>query len=102
MRADRRISGLLVAGTDGIRDLARIAEREIPEVWGKALPMNVSMAIAAVLLDLEFPPAMLKAIPIMGRAASLLAHLAEEQAQPIGFLMAGHAEAAISYQAEDK
>ena len=41
--------------------------------------MNVSMPIAAVLLDLDFPPAMIKAIPILARTAGLLAHLAEEQ-----------------------
>ena len=32
------------------------------------------------------------------RTASLLAHLAEEQQQPIGFLMAGAAEEAIEYR----
>ncbi|WMS41591.1 citryl-CoA lyase [Acuticoccus sp. MNP-M23] len=79
--------------------LARAAETLVPEVWGRALPMNVSMAIAAVLLDLGFPPAMLKGIPILARTASLIAHLGEEQQRPIGFLMAGHAEAAISYEA---
>ena len=48
--------------------------------------MNVSMPIAAVLIDLDFPPAMIKAIPILARTAGLLAHLAEEQRRPIGFL----------------
>ena len=70
-------------------------------VWGKPLPMNVSMAIAAVLLDLDFPPAMIKAIPILARTGSLLAHLAEEREKPIGFLMASHAESAISYEPGD-
>jgi citrate synthase len=60
--------------------------------------MNVSMMIAAVLLDLDFPPAILKGIPILARTASLLAHLAEEAERPIGFLMAHHAEAAIAYE----
>ena len=62
------------------------------------MPMNVSMAIAAVLLDLDFTPAMLKAIPILGRTASLLAHLAEEQQKPIGFLMASKGDEAIAYE----
>ena len=35
----------------------------MPRVWGKPLPMNVSMPIAAVLLDLDFPPAILKGDP---------------------------------------
>ncbi|WP_193177048.1 citryl-CoA lyase [Oricola nitratireducens] len=78
--------------------LARVAATVVPEAWGKPLPMNVSMAIAAVLLDLEFPAGMLKAIPILARTASLLAHLGEEQKNPIGFLMAHHAENAITYE----
>jgi len=77
--------------------LARAAVPAVSEVWGKPLPMNVSMAIAAVLLDLGFPETMLKAIPILARTGGLLAHLAEEQVRPIGFLMASHAEAAIAY-----
>jgi citrate synthase len=77
--------------------LARATAPVVAEVWGKPLPMNVSMPIAAVLLDLDFPPAILKGIPILARTASLLAHLAEESANPIGFLMAAKAEAAIAY-----
>ena len=68
----------------------------VAAAWGRPLPMNVSMAIAACLIDLDFPPAMIKAIPILARTAGLLAHLAEEQERPIGFLMASHGEAAIS------
>jgi len=67
--------------------------------WGRPLTMNVSMPIAAVLLDLGFPAATVKAIPILARTAGLLAHLAEEQQEPIGFLLAGAAEAAIEYRA---
>jgi citrate synthase len=59
--------------------------------------MNVSMAIAAVLLDLDFPAAMIKAVPLLARTAGLLAHLAEEQERPIGFVMASAAEDAIAY-----
>jgi citrate synthase len=81
--------------------LAREAERVVPEVWGKPLPMNVSMPIAAVLLDLDFPPAILKGIPILARTASLLAHLGEESENPIGFLMAAKAEEAIAYVGEE-
>ena len=50
--------------------------------------MNVSLPIAAVLLDLGFPANAAKAIPLLARTAGLLAHLAEEQEQPVGFLMA--------------
>jgi citrate synthase len=70
----------------------------VAEVWGKPLTMNVAMPIAAVLLDLGYPGSVVKAIPILARTAGLLAHLAEEQEQPLGFLMAARAEEAIEYQ----
>ena len=44
--------------------------------------MNVSLPIAAVLLDLGFPASTAKAIPLLARTAGLLAHLAEEREQP--------------------
>ena len=47
--------------------------------------MNVSMPIAAVMLDLGFPPDVVKAVPILARTAGLLAHLAEERERPLGF-----------------
>jgi citrate synthase len=78
-------------------DLARRFAEAVAAEWGKKLPMNVSMPIAAVLLDLEFPAEMIKAIPILARTGGLLAHLAEERQRPIGFLMASHGEAAIAY-----
>jgi citrate synthase len=62
------------------------------------LTMNVSMPIAAVLLDLGYPASFAKAIPILARTASLLAHLAEEQEQPIGFDLARAAEEAAEYR----
>ena len=70
-------------------ELARRFRDGVAEAWGKPLTMNVSMPIAAVMLDLGFPSATVKAVPILARTAGLLAHLAEEQQQPLGFLMAG-------------
>ena len=70
----------------------------VAEVWGKPLTLNVSMPIAAVMLDLGFSSATVKAVPILARTAGLLAHLAEEQEHPIGFLMAGRAEEAVAYE----
>ncbi len=100
-RAQRILSEAETWGAGPHVRLARRAERAVPEVWGKPLPMNVSLAIAAVLLDMEFPATMLKAIPILARTASLLAHLAEEAEQPIGFFMASKAEEAIRYRPQE-
>jgi citrate synthase len=82
-------------------DLARRFEPAVAKAWGRPLPMNISMPIAAILLDLDFPAAMIKAIPLLARTAGLLAHLAEEEARPIGFLMAAKAEEAVSYDGGD-
>jgi citrate synthase len=87
----RGVSGPNVALARALRDGAA-------EAWGRPLTMNVAMPIAAVMLDLGFPAAAVKAVPILARTAGLLAHLAEEQQQPIGFLMAGAAEEAIEYE----
>jgi citrate synthase len=78
--------------------LARRFREAVAEVWGKPVTMNVSMPIAAVLLDLGFPAAAVKAVPILARTASLLAHLAEEQERPVGFLLARAAEEAVEYE----
>ena len=83
--------------------LARRLRDGVAEAWGRPLTMNVAMPIAAVMLDLGFSSATVKAVPILARTAGLLAHLAEEQQQPLGFLMAARAEEAIDYErpAED-
>jgi citrate synthase len=91
---DRGVSGPHVL-------LARELRGAVAEAWGRPLTMNVSMPIAAVMLDLSFPANAVKAVPILARTASLLAHLAEEQQHPIGFLMASHAEEAIAYERFD-
>lgn len=69
----------------------------IPEIMGKALPVNVSGAIPAVMLDVGYPLAALKGIPILARTAGLIAHLKEESERPIGFVLANHAAQAIDY-----
>jgi citrate synthase len=88
---ERGVSGPHVALARHVRDGAA-------QAWGRPLTMNVAMPIAAVMLDLGFPSAAVKAVPILARTAGLLAHLAEEREQPIGFLMAAHAEDAIEYE----
>ncbi len=82
--------------------LARNIDDAVAEVWGKRLVMNVSMPIAAVLMDLDFPAAMIKAIPLLARTGGILAHLAEEQQNPLGFVLAANAEAAVIYRRQDE
>jgi citrate synthase len=79
-------------------ELARAFRDAVHEAWGKPLTMNISMPMAAALLDLGFPSSVVKAVPILARTAGLLAHLAEEQKEPIGFHMARAAEDSIEYE----
>lgn len=76
---------------------ARAIEATLPDAIGKALILNISGAIPAVLLDTGFPVEALKGVPILARTASLVAHLVEEQRRPIGFVLSEHAAKAIDY-----
>ncbi|MBT5943461.1 MAG: citryl-CoA lyase [Rhodospirillaceae bacterium] len=72
----------------------------VAEVWGKPLPMNLQGPMAAVLLDLDFPKAAIRGIPILARTVGLIGHLNEEMERPIGFLLAHHGEEAITYDGD--
>jgi len=98
-RAERILELADARGVSGPHvELARCLRDAVAEEWGKPLPMNVSMPIAAVLLDLGFPRDTVKAVPILARTAGLLAHLAEEREHPTGFALAAGAEGAVSYE----
>ncbi|MEX2555163.1 MAG: citryl-CoA lyase [Actinomycetota bacterium] len=98
-RAERILELADARGVSGSHvEIARQLRDGVAQVWGKPLPMNVAMPIAAVMLDLGFTSDVVKAVPILARTAGLLGHLAEERRQPIGFYMAGKAEESISYE----
>lgn len=85
---ERRVAGRHVGLIQRYRPVAEA-------LWQRPLPLNLSGPIAAILLDLEFPATMIKAIPLLARTAGLLGHLAEEQRDPMGFLLAYHAEQGV-------
>jgi citrate synthase len=66
----------------------------------RPLPINVSGAIPACMLDAGWPLAALKAVPLLARTGGLSAHLYEESQRPIGFILSHHADLAISYDGE--
>jgi citrate synthase len=78
--------------------LARCFVDAVAKTWGKPLTMNVSLPIAAVMLDLGYSVTAVQAVPILARAAGLLAHLAEERQHPLGFRLAAAAEDAVAYE----
>ena len=80
--------------------IAEAVERVIGDVTGKALKLNVSAAIPAVLLDVGFPVTGLRGVPILARAAGLIGHLVEEQQHPIGFALSYQATRELVYEGE--
>jgi len=101
-KQDPRVARLLAvakeAGTAGRHvEVASLVETLVPQIWGKPLAMNVSAAIAAVLLDAGYPLLAIKGVPMLARTASLIAHLLEEQQRPIGFVLAHEGASAIGY-----
>jgi citrate synthase len=100
-RAERILELADEHGTGGAHVLlARELREAVAETWGRPLTMNVSLPIAAVMLDLGFPGSSVKAVPLLARTASLLAHLAEERERPTGLVLAKAAEDAIPYDAD--
>jgi len=80
--------------------IADAVERQMPEAVGKALKLNVSAAIPAVLLGIGFPLQALKGVPILARTAGLIAHLNEELTQSIGFALSYQATRELVYDGE--
>ncbi len=97
-RARRLLEIAAEAGTAGrYVQIATAVERLLPELTGRALTLNVSGAIPAVLLDAGYPLLALKGVPLLARTAGLVAHLLEEQQRSIGFVMSHAAAQAIDY-----
>lgn len=97
-RADKLLEiadglGLSGAHVAALRHLGTHA----PRIMDRPLPVNVSGAIPAVILDAGWPLAALKAVPLLARAGGLAAHLYEESRRPIGFILSNHADQAITY-----
>jgi len=103
--SDPRVDRLIEVATEAGADLryvriAQALERAIPAIVGKALRMNVSAAIPAVLMGVGFPVGSLRGVPILARTAGLIAHLAEESEQPSGFALSYQATRELQYDGE--
>jgi citrate synthase len=83
-------------------ELAKAFGEAVNEGRSKPLTLNISMPMAAVMLDLGFTADTVKAVPLLARTAGLLAHLAEERQNPVGFHMAKAAEDSVSYEPPDQ
>ena len=81
---------------DYVRTL-RVLGDLAPGIINRPLPINVSGAIPACILDAGWPIEAIKAVPLLARTAGLAAHLFEESQRSIGFIMSNEADLAIRY-----
>jgi citrate synthase len=97
-RANRLLEIADDLGVSGryIETLRTLAEHA-PGIIERPLPINVSGAIPAAILDAGWPLEALKAVPLLARTAGLSAHLYEESLRSIGFIMSHKADLAIEY-----
>jgi citrate synthase len=72
--------GLLGVHLRLLRVVADVQEKRT----GRRLPINGAGAGGAALVDLGLPPACVRGFVLIARTAGLVAHLVEEQQQPIG------------------
>ena len=65
---------------------------------GRALPINGAGAGGAALADLGFAPAIVRGFALLARTAGLVAHLAEEMAQPMGMPLFREIDERVTYE----
>lgn len=65
-----------------IRLMQLIAKRA-EKLHGRALPMNATGAIAAILCEMKLPPQIARGVGVMARAVGLVGHILEESRRPM-------------------
>ncbi|MBF9030091.1 citryl-CoA lyase [Rhodobacterales bacterium HKCCE3408] len=97
-RADRLIEIADYLGVSGVYvETLKFLGKHATTIIERPLPINVSGAIPACILDAGWPVDAIKAVPLLARAAGLSAHLFEEAQRSIGFIMSHKADLAIGY-----
>lgn len=97
-RADRLLAIAEELGVSGkYIETLRALGKHAPSIIERPLPINVSGAIPACILDAGWPVEAIKAVPLLARTAGLAAHLFEEAQRSIGFIMSHQADLAIDY-----
>jgi citrate synthase len=65
---------------------------------GRTLPINGAGAGGAALADLGLAPAIVRGFALLARTAGLVAHLAEEMAQPLGMPLFREIDERVTYE----
>lgn len=91
-----RAEGLFGAHCEALERLSAAVD----EGAGRAIPVNATGAIAAVLLDAGVPAEILRGVALISRCAGLVGHVREEQTKPSMRALWEGAEAAVPYVAD--
>ncbi|WP_174863893.1 citryl-CoA lyase [Comamonas jiangduensis] len=73
----------------------------VDEVAGRAITINATGAVAALLGEIEVPTALMRGFAVISRAAGLVAHIMEEQRDPSGRFIWETVEHAIPFVSPD-
>ncbi|EER59660.1 citrate synthase [Acidovorax delafieldii 2AN] len=71
--------------------------KAVDEVAGRAITINATGAVAALLGEIEVPTAIMRGFAVISRAAGLVAHIVEEQRDPSGRFIWDTVEHAIPF-----
>jgi citrate synthase len=78
----------------------RLLAQEVDAAAGRHVTINATGATAALLGDMGIPVPLMRGFAVIGRAAGLVAHIAEEQSRPSGRFIWDLVDKAIPYQAD--
>lgn len=96
---DPRVEKLLGYVEDDSAALAaaQALEAALSQSLGRPLVMNVSTALAVVMLEAGLPAAIMRGVILIARCAGLVGHMLEEIQRPVGNALWRGAEGAVSY-----
>lgn len=103
---DPRVVRLLELGEEaGVCDryvaALRGLSRSIDEAAGKHITINTTGAVAALLGDIGVPTRLMRGFAVVSRAAGLVAHVAEEQANPTDRFIWNLVDTTIPFREDD-
>jgi citrate synthase len=80
-------------------EAANALSAAVDAAWGKHLTMNASTAFGALFCEIGVPVEIMRGFVLIARTAGLVAHIREEQLNPVAWDLMKSAEAAVPYKA---
>jgi citrate synthase len=102
---DPRPAALFAAGiAAGVKgryiEILQVLSREVDSAFSRHMTINATGAIAALMLEIDMPPELMRGFAVLSRAAGLIGHIYEEQRNPSGSAIWKAADKAVPYVAD--